>query len=578
MNEEQLKTKLEELLALYNETEVVEFKEANNSFDFKKLCKYFSALSNEANLKNANSAWLVFGINLQQKIIGTNFRPDKKDLHSLKGEIAKQCQNHTFIEIYEITIDELRVIMFQIPPAPQGIPIGYQDHYYARNGEEITGLSMYKLEQIRNQNISNHNFDWSAQICEDAELEDLDINAIAKAKSQAIDKATGLKKIEFENSTSDIDFLDKAKITKNGKITYAALILLGKEIHARNKINPSGGLELVWIDYLTGTKRYGQVPQIYPPFVLTVDDIATKIRISKHDYMVKIGGLNTTDRRFVDQYEVKSIREALHNCIAHQDYTQNARVFLEEHADRLVFKNFGYSVITDGESLLNLQDKFTPHKYRNRFLAEAMDTINMMERFGSGQRSIYQYARNVFLPLPDRFSDIENNKFDYVIYGSKIDETFATILQDKQDLDIGNVILLDRVQKYDKQVTDKQISKDQAKALKKLKLVEGRYPNIYLSHEIARVTDSIINYEKNTNYNDFRNVFENMIIEVLKTRKTGMTKSEMIDYVHHHLPYTLQFDQTKLDKDISNSMTKLKINQKIITIGNNRSTKYLRFR
>lgn len=58
----ELHVKLRELQSLAAETEVVEFKEAKNDFDFNKLGRYFSALANEANLKERDSAWLVFGI------------------------------------------------------------------------------------------------------------------------------------------------------------------------------------------------------------------------------------------------------------------------------------------------------------------------------------------------------------------------------------------------------------------------------------------------------------------------------------------------------------------------------------
>jgi hypothetical protein len=51
-----------QLINLPAETECVEFKEAKQSYDFGKLGKYFSALSNEANLKGKTSAWLIFGV------------------------------------------------------------------------------------------------------------------------------------------------------------------------------------------------------------------------------------------------------------------------------------------------------------------------------------------------------------------------------------------------------------------------------------------------------------------------------------------------------------------------------------
>ena len=44
------------------ETEVVEYKAAKQNYDFEDIGKYFSALSNEANLRNAECGWLFFGI------------------------------------------------------------------------------------------------------------------------------------------------------------------------------------------------------------------------------------------------------------------------------------------------------------------------------------------------------------------------------------------------------------------------------------------------------------------------------------------------------------------------------------
>jgi ATP-dependent DNA helicase RecG len=55
---------LSELLCLSSETEVIEFKEAKTTFDFTRLGKYFSALSNEANLLGKPNAWLVFGVSV----------------------------------------------------------------------------------------------------------------------------------------------------------------------------------------------------------------------------------------------------------------------------------------------------------------------------------------------------------------------------------------------------------------------------------------------------------------------------------------------------------------------------------
>jgi ATP-dependent DNA helicase RecG len=57
MEDKVLITKLIEFRRLPDETECVEFKEAKTKFDIDKLGQYFSALSNEANLKDKEFGW-----------------------------------------------------------------------------------------------------------------------------------------------------------------------------------------------------------------------------------------------------------------------------------------------------------------------------------------------------------------------------------------------------------------------------------------------------------------------------------------------------------------------------------------
>jgi ATP-dependent DNA helicase RecG len=105
--------KLRTLLELLAENEIVEFKQAKNNFHFNDLGKYFSALSNEANLKHQSNAWLLFGVADNRQVVGSNFRPERKNLDSLKREIAEKTTNRiTFVEIHEVQHERGRVILF----------------------------------------------------------------------------------------------------------------------------------------------------------------------------------------------------------------------------------------------------------------------------------------------------------------------------------------------------------------------------------------------------------------------------------------------------------------------------------
>lgn len=140
MTPSELEHLLNSFRSLPGETEVVEFKEAKTTYDFTKMCKYFSALANKANLKGKPCAWLIFGVKDKGRtIVGSQFRPDRSDLDSLKGEIANKTTNRiTFIDIHELFLMGSRVIMFQVPAAPKGFPIAFEGHYYGRDGEELS--------------------------------------------------------------------------------------------------------------------------------------------------------------------------------------------------------------------------------------------------------------------------------------------------------------------------------------------------------------------------------------------------------------------------------------------------------
>ena len=74
MTPAELNSLLEQLIATW-ENEVVEFKQAGNDYDTDKIGEYFSALSNEANLRSTEHAWLVFGINNKTRaVVGSDYR------------------------------------------------------------------------------------------------------------------------------------------------------------------------------------------------------------------------------------------------------------------------------------------------------------------------------------------------------------------------------------------------------------------------------------------------------------------------------------------------------------------------
>src|SRR5690625_4355466 len=215
-----MRINLDALLSAETETEILEFKEAKSSFSKNKLGKYFSALGNEANLNGKEKAYLLFGVDDQRHIVGTSI--SDKTLNEYKKEIADHTSpSLSFLNIHRINTAEGDVIVFEIPPAPQGMPIMWKQHRYGRDGESLGGLNDHKLRQITSQNT-----DWSGQIIPDATIDDLDEEAIDFARKQYILKHPKLIN-EIQNWDNE-KFLDKAKVTIKGKITHTSILLLGK--------------------------------------------------------------------------------------------------------------------------------------------------------------------------------------------------------------------------------------------------------------------------------------------------------------------------------------------------------------
>ncbi|MDR0799719.1 MAG: putative DNA binding domain-containing protein, partial [Dysgonamonadaceae bacterium] len=302
MSEQELNKILTDALLLPAENEIVEFKEAKEGYDFGKLGKYFSALSNEANLKGKSCAWLIFGVDNSHKIIGSRYRTSRKDLDSLKKEVGdKTTQNVSFIEIYELHKPEGRVLMFQIPAAPHGIPVSFEGFYYGRLNESLIALNIEKIDRIRNQAA---NRDWSKKIIPDATFEHLDKDAILKAREQFKKKNPKLTK--DVDSWNDELFLDKAAITIEGKITNTAILLLGKDTSS-HLLSPAIG-QISWVlkDKPEGYEHF------HTPFILTVENALACIRNTKYRYMIDETTLFPEE---VTHYDEWVIREALHNAV-----------------------------------------------------------------------------------------------------------------------------------------------------------------------------------------------------------------------------------------------------------------------
>lgn len=513
--------KLKSLLELPAETETVEFKEAKNGYDFTKLGRYFSALSNEANLNRHSNAWLVFGVNNHRQVVGTKYRSNRPELDSLKEEIANKISHRiTFVEIHEVAHQNGRVILFQIPAAPKGLPVAFEGHYYGRDGEALSPLNLEEIERIRAQATQE---DWSAAVVPGAGLDDLDAEALVVARKNFRNKFPD-KAAELDG-WDDATFLNKAKLTIKGRITRTALLLLGKEESEHFVLPADAKIRWLLKDHQGNDRDYALFGM---PLLLAVDKIYAKIRNLKYRY-IREGTLFPEE---TDQYEPYAIREALNNCIAHQDYSLAGRINVIEREESLTFTNLGSFVPGSVERVV-MEDAPEEH-YRNRFLATAMFNLKMVDTAGGGIRKLFLFQRQRFFPLPDY--DLSNNRVQVTLTGKVLDMDYARLLAGNGKLTLQEIISLDKVQKR------QPLDDGEEKLLKGKGLIEGRKPNFFIAKPVAQQTGQKASYSKNRAFD--KQYYLDLIRKAVGEHG-ALTRKEIDDLLWNKLPDWMNDPQRK---------------------------------
>lgn len=522
MTNQDLISLIDELRALPKENEWVEFKTGNVTTN-EKLGQYISGLSNAACIANKSFAYLVFGINDDtHEVEGTNykFKNRKEGNEELELWIKRYLSPSIKFDHFTCDYNAQHVEIFRIPAAI-GEPTNFKFYPYIRFDSSLTDLKKYP-HYLRA--IYNSQTDWSAQIVDKASIDDLDENAIKIAKEKYKEKNTNEPFYNDIDNWSSKTFLDKLKITVDGKITNTAIILLGKPETA-HYISPAVA-QITWkLD--TEEKAYQHFNM---PLYTEVNNVLAKIRNVNYKFFPD----NQLVAAEVIKYDTEVILEALNNCIAHQDYSRHSRIILTEKINKLIFSNEGS--FFEGTAEDYTAGEKTPNKYRNKWLADAMVKLNMIDSLGYGIHKMYKSQRKRYFPLPD-YTKSTRDSVILEIYGHTIDENYSKLLiEKKDDLSLTEVILLDKVQK------DIPINDEASKLLKKKGLIEGRKPHYHISSSIASATGMETEYIKLKGIED--DYCKKMIKDYIVKFKGGQ-RSDFENLLDDKLPNLLSPKQKK---------------------------------
>lgn len=514
-----------------------EFKNLKNSFCGDEKDDVISYVSAIANMEGGH---LVIGVQDQSlEIIGTDTYNYDRQKAILR--LTERCVNLSAegLDVEEFITDDTnkKVWIIHIPKHRPKLPVYAHNKAWQRIEDSLVELTQERLNAILEENSPV--FDWSAEIIQNATLEDLDATALAKARTEY--KTVHPRLAGEVDAWDDMELLCRAGVAIKGKLTRAAILLLGKET-STYLISPAVAT-ITWVLVDEHDEKI-DYEHFYTPFILTVNEALSKIR--NLNQRILPGGTLFPD--VVKQYDEYSIREVLHNCIAHQDYTMQERITMVEEPNSVTFANGGFFL---PGTVRNAIEQNGPQKfYRNYVLCQGMVNFNMIDTIGRGIRKVFTEQQKRFFPMPDYQIDQAKREVVVKIYGKLINEQYYRLLKANPDLSLYDCIALDMVQKHE------TIDKETAVRLRKLHLVEGRYPKLFLSEYVAKTANNDelkTEYIKNRSFNDHH--FREMIISYLRSFG-GATRSELNTLIQSKLSDVLTDEQKK--RKIGNFLSTLK--------------------
>lgn len=350
-------------------------------------------------------------------------------------------------DIYELYDEEQkRVLIIEVPSRPAGKVYKYEDVPLMRVGEELKPMDDKTYLSI----IQEQEPDFSEQYCLEATMDDLDENAIRVLKGKYARKQHNPSFISISNEQA----LSDLKLIRNGKITNAAILLVGKETSIEQYF-PQAKVFLEYrkteaqVEY-NNRKVFGQ------PFYILIDQLWNVINEKNESIPVREGSYIFD----IPYFNEMVIREIVNNAFAHRDYRKNSEIVIKLYPTKMEIINAGG--FPQGVTLENLLT--VPSTPRNRLLSDVLSKTGIVERSGQGIDKIFLYTLAEGKPEPN-YSYSDDFFVTAILYATIKDLGFAMFVQsiqnelaDDEKLSVFEVLALCKVRDGEHKNIDKKIA------------------------------------------------------------------------------------------------------------------------
>lgn len=382
------------------EGENIEFKKAENAFEFDELAKYACAISNRG------GGYVVFGITDQRprQVVGSRaFGQPERTRAGLMERL------HLRIDFHLLEASGNRVLVFDVPSRPVGVPIQDKGIAWWREGDSLVEMPMDEMRAV----FAETGHDFSSDICKDAEMGDLDGDAIEVFRRRWMDKSShpGLANL------SQMQILHDCEVVTEKGITFAALVMFGTRPALGRLLGQSEVIfEFRSTEASGPAQQREEFRQGFFSFHNKIWDLIN-LRNDKQHYQ---DGLFVLD---VPTFDERVVREVILNAVCHRDYQLGGSVFIRQYPNRLVVDSPGG--FPPDITLDNILDRQSP---RNRRIADILARCGLVERSGQGMNLMFELSVKQAKSLPD-FSGTDRNHVRVTLDGMVQDPQLLTMMK-----------------------------------------------------------------------------------------------------------------------------------------------------
>ena len=350
------------------ESKTVEFKE---SFDNKTI-------ETAVAFANTRGGHIFIGVSDQGAKKGVQI--GKETLIGWTNQISQGTQPRIIPEVASSEIEDKIIAVIQIKEFPIK-PVSTRGRCYRRVGNSNRLMTP---QDIAEMHLHSTGTSWDKTPAPDATMSDIDHEKIKRYIRMSRDEG----RRDVGDREEALEILKKLELVKEGKLTWAALLLFRKD----TKYLRSQGLvhcgrfkeETIVIDnrMIEGT---------------IVEQIDEAMDFIRKNISVKFVMTGKPQRDEVWDYPLEAIRESIINAVCHRDYTMPSNTELRIYDDRLTIWSPGGLPLG-----ITMEDLLKPHGsvLRNKGIGAVLYDMGLIEQWGSGIGKMQKLCSLAGIPAP----------------------------------------------------------------------------------------------------------------------------------------------------------------------------------